>query len=115
MRKPYEQLPSQAAAVSGATNFAEPWQARVFALALALVERGVFSWEGFRDALIAEIAVAGEESGARYFECWLKALEAVLGSKSIIDSSELDRTAAEIAANPPAPTRAISTGPIKVA
>lgn len=97
------------------TNFAEPWQARAFAITLALYERGAFAWDAFRDNLIAEIAAVEAESGARYYECWLKALESILCAKHIADSGEIDRAAAVIAANPPAPTRVLSTGPIKIA
>jgi hypothetical protein len=38
--------------------FAEPWEARAFALALTLSEGGQFSWDEFRNRLIAEIAEA---------------------------------------------------------
>ena len=115
MKETLEELVKSQEMDVAAANFAEPWQARAFALALALAERGAFAWDGFRDNLIAEIAAAGEESGAKYYECWLKALESILGAKHIADSDEIDRAAAMIAANPPAPTRALSTGPIKVA
>lgn len=115
MEKTLEQLAGSRGMRSASTNFSEPWQARAFALALALAERGAFAWDGFRDGLIAEIAAAGEESGAQYHECWLRALESILSAKRLTDSSEIDRAAAAIAANPPTPTRALSAGPIKIA
>jgi nitrile hydratase accessory protein len=101
-------------------NFAEPWEARAFAIALALSESGRFAWEEFRQRLIAEIAQADAAAAAGaprldYYECWLRALEAVLGAKGIAAGAEIDRHADRIAANPPAPTKAVSTGPVKIA
>lgn len=101
-------------------NFAQPWEARAFAIALALSESGGFAWEEFRQRLIAEIARADTEAVAGaprldYYECWLRALEAVLGAKGIAEGAEIDRHAERIAANPPAPTKAVTTGPVKIA
>lgn len=104
--KALEELAESRGIAARTVNFAEPWQARAFALALALADRGAFAWNDFRDRLIAEIAVAEkvEEAGAGYYDCWLRALEAVLGSKRIAAAGEIDRAAAVIAANPPAAT-----------
>jgi nitrile hydratase accessory protein len=107
-----------------ATVFAEPWEARAFAIALTLSSGKGFSWNEFRDRLIAEIAQAdtAHEGGAgidshpgQYYECWLAALEQVLCAKSMLGAEEIERRAAAIAASPPAPTKAQSRGPIKVA
>jgi nitrile hydratase accessory protein len=108
-----------------ATVFAEPWEARAFAIALTLSGGKGFSWNEFRDRLIAEIAQAdaAHEGGAggidshsgQYYECWLAALEQVLCAKSLLGAEEIDRRADAIAASPPAPTKAQSRGPIKIA
>lgn len=101
--------------------FNEPWEARAFALALALAEAGRFEWEEFRQRLIAEIAssdaavAAGEHGAATYYEAWLRALEALVGAKGIARIDEIDRSAGFIAAHPPEPTRAVSRGPVKIA
>jgi nitrile hydratase accessory protein len=115
MKKTLEEFVKSQRSTNGGTNFAEPWQARAFAIVVALAERRAFAWDGFRDQLIAEIAAAGAESGAKYYECWLRALESMLGARQIANSAEIDHAAAAIAANPPAPTRALSADPIKVA
>jgi len=101
-------------------NFAAPWEARAFALALALAERGAFEWEEFRQRLIAQIAAADAaaaagRSTASYYECWLAALEIALKIGNLVNPAELDQRAERIAANPPAPTKASSAGPIKIA
>ena len=117
--KALEELAESRGIAARTVNFAEPWQARAFALALALAlaDRGAFAWNDFRDRLIAEIAAAekAEEAGAGYYDCWLRALEAVLGAKRIAAAGEIDRAAGVIAANPPAATRALTAGPIVIA
>ncbi|HKV55548.1 MAG TPA: nitrile hydratase accessory protein [Candidatus Binataceae bacterium] len=100
--------------------FAEPWQARVFALVLALAERQSVDWEEFRRHLIDQIAAADVEAartgaGASYYESWLAALEALLDTSAIAPSAEIDRRADHIAANPPAPTKAASSRPVRIA
>jgi nitrile hydratase accessory protein len=107
-----------------ATVFAEPWEARAFAIALTLSGGKRFSWDEFRDRLIAQIAQAdavhqgraGTDSNlGQYYECWLAALEQVLCAKSLLGAEEIERRSATIAASPPAPTKMQSRGPIKVA
>ena len=63
-------------------SFDEPWQAEVFALAVALNERGLFGWgEWVR-------AVAAQPKGAAYAD-WLAALEQVLAAKGIAAPDEI--------------------------
>jgi nitrile hydratase accessory protein len=102
------------------SNFAAPWEARAFALAVALANRAAFSWEEFRRKLIEEIAdadavAAAGQTAPHYYECWLSALEQLLTGKQVIEAAELERRADQIAANPPAPTRSTSPGPVRVA
>jgi nitrile hydratase accessory protein len=115
MKKALEQLAESHGIAASMMNFAELWQARAFAIALELAERDAFAWNDFRARLITEIGAAEEKGGADYYECWLRALEAVLGAKRIADAGEIDRAARIIAANPPAPTKALAAGPVKVA
>jgi nitrile hydratase accessory protein len=106
--------------------FAEPWEARAFALALNLSSGGQFSWNEFRDRLIAEIAEAdtaaihdhsaGPDSPhCPYYECWLAALEKLLREKALLNGDEIERRAATIAASPAVPIKVQGRGPIKVA
>jgi nitrile hydratase accessory protein len=107
-----------------ATVFAEPWQARAFAIALTLSGGKGFSWDEFRTRLIAEIAqfdaahegrVGFDSNPGQYYECWLAALEKILREKALLDGEEIEDRAAAIAASPPAPTKAQSRGPIRIA
>jgi nitrile hydratase accessory protein len=105
--------------------FAEPWEARAFALAVTLSGSERFSWDEFRDRLIAEIADGDRSATARaaraaadpspYYERWLAALEKILCAKAMLSAEEIERRATAIAASPPAPTKAQSHGPIKIA
>jgi len=72
--------------------FAEPWQAQAFAMAVALHQRGVFTWGEWAVALAAEIARASEpDDGSRYYEHWLAALERLVLAKGVADAEALGR------------------------
>jgi nitrile hydratase accessory protein len=76
---------------NGELVFAAPWEGRAFGMAVALHERGLYSWEEFRDRLIARIAAAdarGDPSG--YYERWLAAFEDLLAATGLVTREELD-------------------------
>ncbi len=78
---------------NGELVFDEPWQGRVFGMAVALHEQGVYEWEEFRQALIAEIAIAeGRPGPFVYYEAWLAAFEALLASRGLVGRDELEET-----------------------
>jgi nitrile hydratase accessory protein len=83
--------------------FAEPWQARAFALAILASKQGCFTWTEWTHALALELRQASQpdsQSGGRsYFDCWLRALQALLVGKGAVASSELSerRRAWEVA------------------
>jgi nitrile hydratase accessory protein len=64
--------------------FNEPWEARAFAMTLALHERGVFTWPQWADALsrqIAQARAAGDaDLGDTYYQHWLRALESLVSA-----------------------------------
>jgi nitrile hydratase accessory protein len=60
---------------NGELVFAEPWHARVFALAVALVEKLDLPWTEFQSRLIAQIAL---EPDREYYESWAAALETLV-------------------------------------
>ena len=72
--------------------FPAPWAARAFAMAVALNERGVFSWSQWAETLGASLAGA-EEAGAddaeAYWRAWLSALETILGRTQVADADDL--------------------------
>jgi nitrile hydratase accessory protein len=78
---------------NGELVFAEPWQGRAFGMAVALSEQGAFTWEEFRQALIAQVAVAeGAEGPFEYYEIWLATFERLLAAKGIVSPDELDES-----------------------
>jgi nitrile hydratase accessory protein len=75
--------------------FAEPWQARAFAMVVACHARGVFTWPEWAAALSAEIrAHGGDDDGRRYYEFWLHALEDLLVAKGAARHDGIDDLAA---------------------
>jgi len=78
---------------NGELVFEEPWQGRVFGMAVALHERGLYEWEEFRQTLIARIAAAEARGGPFvYYEIWLQTFEDLLARKQLVTGSELDET-----------------------
>jgi len=64
--------------------FAEPWQAQAFALAVALHQRGVFTWSEWAAQLSTEVARPGAaQDGSDYYQHWLAALEHLLEAKGV--------------------------------
>ena len=79
--------------------FAEPWQARAFALVLKLAERGHFTSSEWTAALSRQVAPAGDslasrsvagDDGSRYYEHWLAALEKLVVDKGLTDTAALN-------------------------
>ena len=70
--------------------FSAPWEARAFALALKLSESGHFTWEEFRERLMAEVGASdkirardGTSDQGEYYEHFLRALERIVEEKKI--------------------------------
>lgn len=67
--------------------FREPWEAQAFAIALALHERGVFSWTEWAAALSTEIkraqAAGDADTGETYYRHWLATLENLIAEKGV--------------------------------
>jgi nitrile hydratase accessory protein len=75
--------------------FREPWEAQAFAMALALHERGLFTWPEWAAVLSAEIKRAQQagdpDTGETYYHHWLNALERLVAEKGITDAETLRR------------------------
>jgi nitrile hydratase accessory protein len=84
---------------NGELVFDELWEARLFGMAVALNERGLYPWEDFRTHLIAEIAEADAAGGVNYYESWLAAFEHILIERGLLTPAELARRTAECAAD----------------
>ena len=89
---------------NGELVFEAPWEARIFAMAHHLCDAGLYSWDDFRDALIAEIAQwdaahpAGE--GYVYYERFQAALEALLVKRGVVATGALEAETVKLAARP---------------
>ena len=75
--------------------FREPWEAQAFAMALALHERGIFTWSEWADTLSSEIkraqAAGDPDTGETYYRHWLAALERLIAIKGVTTSETLHR------------------------
>ena len=73
--------------------FREPWEAHAFAMALALHERGLFTWNEWAAILGDEIkkaqAAGDPDTGETYYRHWLAALERIVAEKGVTDAGTL--------------------------
>jgi cobaltochelatase CobN len=78
---------------NGELVFDEPWQGRVFGMAVALHEQGLYDWDEFRRALIAQVQAAEARPGRFvYYEVWLATFEGLLADKGVVTREELEET-----------------------
>jgi nitrile hydratase accessory protein len=98
-----ENLPHGAPASADEPVFAEPWEAQAFALVVASVERGLFTWPDWTAALSRVIAAHGGETGSgrlseassgRYYANWLVAFEHLLAERGVTAPGEVGAAAA---------------------
>jgi nitrile hydratase accessory protein len=76
---------------NGEPVFNEPWESRAFGLAVALCERGLYTWDEFRNQLIAEITAADARgSHSSYYERFLATLENLLMARGICPTIEIE-------------------------
>ncbi len=77
----------------GGPVFREPWEAQAFALALAVHERGLFTWSEWAQALSQEIQRAEAEGdpgdGLTYYRHWLSAIERLVAAKGVTSADAL--------------------------
>jgi nitrile hydratase accessory protein len=75
--------------------FREPWEAQAFAMALALHERGLFTWGEWAATLAHEIkaaqAAGDPDTGDTYYRHWLNALERLVAEKQVAGEDALAR------------------------
>ena len=87
--RPDVQRMSGAAALprdNGELVFDAPWQGRVLAMALAVVEERGLEWDDFRRRLIAAIEA---DPSRPYYESWTVALTGLVVDVGIVTSDEL--------------------------
>ena len=84
-------LPSD---VDAGPKFAEPWEAKIFAIIVGLSRDGLFSWADWVECFSKEVAAATalEATGGDevpYYEQWLNAAEKLLISKGVTTREQL--------------------------
>jgi len=68
--------------------FSADWEAHVFALNGALIKRGVYNLDEFRDA--QERLPVQQFLAASYYERWFAAISTLLAEKGVADAAELE-------------------------
>jgi nitrile hydratase accessory protein len=75
--------------------FHEPWEAQAFAMALALHERGLFTWPEWAATLADEIkraqAAGDPDTSETYYHHWLRTLERLVAEKGVTNAQMLAR------------------------
>ncbi len=78
--------------------FRAPWEARAFAMAMALYEGGLFTWPEWTATLADEIrraqAAGDPDTGETYYRRWLLALERLAAAKGAAEPAALSRARA---------------------
>lgn len=90
-------------AIPGADHqpFDQPWELRVFAMAVAAYHSGHYEWSEFQLSLIESIRRwENGEAGVpwSYYEHWLRALETVLSRKGLLSEAAIDEEAKAVLA-----------------
>ena len=78
---------------NGELVFEAPWQGRVLALAVGLVQQLDLSWDDFRARLINAIT---DDPDLPYYEAWTRALEDLVIDLDIAHARELAQRAVQI-------------------
>jgi hypothetical protein len=73
--------------VDDAAPFHADWEGHVFALNGALITRGVYNLDEFRDAV--ERMPPADYLAATYYERWLTAIRTLLVEKGVVTASDL--------------------------
>ena len=83
---------------NGEPVFNEPWESRVFGMAVGLCERGFYDWDEFRERLISEISSSeARHEESTYYERFLRVLQRLILEKRICDDTEIDLRVAGLA------------------
>lgn len=89
---------------NGEVLFEEPWQGRVFGMAVALHEAGVFAWDEFQASLIEVVGQwdrsAEEEDPFQYYDHFQGALNNLLAVKNLVSDSDLQTRTDDFSSRP---------------
>ncbi len=80
----------------GDAVFTEPWEARAFAMAVALNERGLFTWPEWADLFSSNLKVNETLKAPRsYYQVWMATLEEIAAAKGLANDDALKTREAE--------------------
>lgn len=89
---------------NGEVLFEQPWHGRVFGMAVALREAGVYSWQEFQASLIEVVGDWDRHNPAsdpyEYYEHFQAALLRLLAAKGLVVDDDLEARTATFAARP---------------
>lgn len=75
--------------------FAEPWQAQLHALTVALHEAGLFTWTEWTEALSLRLhSDVAEADGSNYYALWLEAFIELLDARGLAAADHVRDVAA---------------------
>jgi len=70
-------------------SFNSPWEASLFALAVQLSRRGIFTWSDWTKAIGKEIRNGTGDNGEEYYHRWCDALQNLLINGKIVSMEEI--------------------------
>jgi nitrile hydratase accessory protein len=77
--------------------FAEPWEAKIFALVVNVYDQGRFEWKDFQQLLVEEISCSeGQGDPQSYYVNWAIAAERLFESLAVVDRSAIDQRVSEL-------------------
>ncbi len=86
---------------NGEVLFEQPWQSRVFGMAVALHEAGLFEWSEFQASLIRVIGQwdrsAEDTDPYHYYDHFQQALNDLLAAKGLVSEARLREREAQYA------------------
>lgn len=87
---------------NGEVVFEAPWQGRVFGMAHALADAGLYQWDDFRARLILEIGRWDRDGEGEYayFDHFLRAFERLLAERGLLAPAALEQRYALLHARP---------------
>jgi nitrile hydratase accessory protein len=80
---------------NGEIIFHMPWEGRIFAMAVLMLEKGTYPWQSFNGSFVEEIGEAERshpesDVASTYYRHWVKALEKVLIQQEIVTEEQLE-------------------------
>jgi nitrile hydratase accessory protein len=83
-----------AVSVDADIKFAEPWEAKVFAIVVNMAQAGHFTWSEWVECFSGEVAAATAVEAAggtprTYYEQWLDAAERLMVDKGVTSRAQL--------------------------